>query len=135
MQALKITDSVAVCGQILPEQVSQIAEAGFKVLLNNRPDGEEGGQPSGQEIEAAAQEAGLSYYHLPVTAASFPGDDIETMAALFNDESAPVFAFCRTGTRCANLWIATRLRDEREDALSKIHSLGFDISMASRVVT
>ncbi|MEM8563397.1 MAG: TIGR01244 family sulfur transferase [Pseudomonadota bacterium] len=134
MQAQRINDSVAVCGQIVPEQVAQIAEAGFKVLLNNRPDGEEGGQPSGRDIEAAALEAGLVYYHLPVTAGNFPGADVETMAALFDDESAPVFAFCRTGTRCANLWVVTRPEDEREQSLTAVHALGFDVSMAARAL-
>ena len=54
MKASKLTDTIAVAGQVSPAQVAQIAEAGFKVLVNNRPDGEEAGQPASAQIEAAA---------------------------------------------------------------------------------
>lgn len=132
MKATKITDTIAVSGQISPAQVAQLAEAGFKVLVNNRPDGEEAGQPASDQIEAAAISAGLEYYHLPVTAMDFPGPDAARMATLFDDESRAVFAFCRTGTRCANLWVVTRPVAEQREALARAQSLGFDLGMAAR---
>jgi uncharacterized protein (TIGR01244 family) len=113
--------------------VARIAAAGYKVLVNNRPDGEEPGQPGTAEIAAAALAAGLEYHHLPVTAMDFPGPDVARMARLFDDESRPVFAFCRTGTRCTNLWVATRTGEHRRDAETRALGLGFDLGMASRV--
>ena len=133
MKASKLTDTIAVAGQVSPAQVAQIAEAGFKVLVNNRPDGEDPGQPDSAQIEAAALEAGLEYHHLPVTGMNFPGPDVAQMATLFDDESRPMFAFCRTGTRCANLWVATRTGDERQPAADHARSLGYDLGMAERV--
>ena len=50
MNIVKLTDKLAVSAQISPEDVAQIAAAGFKVLINNRPDGEEGTQASAAEI-------------------------------------------------------------------------------------
>ena len=47
MKIVKLTDTLGVSGQISPEDVADIAAAGYKVLINNRPDGEEGTQPSG----------------------------------------------------------------------------------------
>jgi uncharacterized protein (TIGR01244 family) len=56
------------------------------------------------------------------------------MARLLDDESRPVFAFCRTGTRCTNLWVATRDDDSsRQRAADKALSLGFDLGMAARL--
>ena len=52
MKAVKLTETIAVTGQISPAQVPEIAAAGFKVLVNNRPDGEESGQPDSALIEA-----------------------------------------------------------------------------------
>lgn len=132
MKAVKLTETIAVAGQISPAQVPGIAAAGFKVLVNNRPDGEESGQPDSAEIEAAAAAAGLEYHHLPVTATNFPGPDVARMATLFDDESSPVFAFCRTGTRCTNLWVATRSGDARERAEELARKLGYDLAMAAR---
>lgn len=135
MSYMKLTDTIAVAGQISAEQVSEIAAAGFRVLVNNRPDGEDAGQPAGSEIEAAALAAGLEYHYLPVSGRDFPGPDVERMAMLLDDSSRPVFAFCRTGTRCANLWVVTRDEDAREQAIEHARSMGFDVSMAARALS
>jgi len=132
MKAIRLHDTLTVAGQITPAQVPQIAAAGFRVLVNNRPDGEESGQPSSAEIEAAAVAAGLEYHHLPVTAVNFPGPDVARVEGLFADGVRPVFAFCRTGTRCTNLWVATRGPEERQAAAEWARSLGFDLGMADR---
>jgi uncharacterized protein (TIGR01244 family) len=134
MNVYKLTETVAVSGQIRPEVVPQIAEAGYKVLINNRPDGEEPGQPSNADIAAAAEQAGLEYHYLPVTAMDFPGAGAEQMADFFDDEQRPVFAFCRTGTRCTNLWVITRDVDDQDTAAAHARGIGFDISMAARLL-
>jgi len=134
MNYYKLSDTVAVSGQITPEAVSLIAEAGYQVLINNRPDGEEPGQPSSADIAAAAQQAGIEYHHLPVTAMDFPGAGIDRMADFFDDAGRPVFAFCRSGTRCTNLWVFTREEDARDDAVVYARKLGFDLSMVARAL-
>ena len=78
----------------------------------------------------AAEEAGMSYYHLPVTARDFPDFDFQQMTTLINDSQSPAFAFCRSGTRCTNLWVATRAPDQRETAVAVARQLGYDLSMA-----
>jgi uncharacterized protein (TIGR01244 family) len=133
MNSSSLTETIAVAGQISPTQVAQIAAAGYKVLVNNRPDGEEVGQPTSALIEAAAVAAGLEYHYLPVTAMDFPGPDAAQMATLFDDVTRPVFAFCRTGTRCTNLWVATRSVEERQEAAHRAQALGYDLGMAARV--
>lgn len=134
MNAYKLSDTLAVSGQISAAAVAEIAEAGFKVLINNRPDGEEQGQPASAEIAAAAEEAGMEYHYLPVNGMNFPGDHLQQMADLFDDADRPAFAFCRTGTRCSNLWVLSREPDEREQAAALASKIGFDLSMAARVL-
>ena len=131
MRIVSLADHVAVSQQILPEDIAEIAAAGFKVLINNRPDGEEAGQPADSAIAAAAEMAGIEYYHFPITAMNFPGAGIETMRTLFNNPERPVLAFCRSGTRCANLWVATRDDGQRMEAARSAHSLGYDLSMVA----
>lgn len=133
MKIIKLADHIAVAGQINLEEVARIAGAGYSVLVNNRPDGEEPGQPSSSQFEAAARAAGLEYHHLPVTAMDFPGAGVSQMARLFDDESRPLFAFCRSGTRCTNLWVVTRSREARQAAVERALSLGYDLGMAARV--
>jgi uncharacterized protein (TIGR01244 family) len=134
MNIVKLTDSIGVSAQITPEEVAQIAAAGYKVLINNRPDGEEVGQPSSAAIAAAAAAAGLEYYHMPVTASSFPGPDFDAMTDFLDDLDHPVLAFCRTGTRSTNLWAAGRESAEREQALVIARQLGYDLGMALKFI-
>ncbi|MEM9255412.1 MAG: TIGR01244 family sulfur transferase [Pseudomonadota bacterium] len=132
MNIIKLDDSIGVAAQISPADVSDIAAAGYRVLINNRPDGEEPGQPSAAEIARAAEAEGLEYYHMPVSAMDFPGSDFAAMCDLFDDSESPVLAFCRSGTRCANLWLSSRSPDELQAAASLVQGRGFDLSMAAR---
>ena len=131
MRIVKLTETVAVSGQITAADVAQIADAGYRVLVNNRPDGEVPDQPSNSEIAAAARGAGLEYHYLPVTAKDFPGPGFDRMRDLLSDQSRPVLAFCRSGTRCTNLWIASCDNATRDQARAIAAGLGFDLSMSA----
>jgi len=135
MKIVKLTENVAVSGQITADNVAEIAAAGYKVLINNRPDGEEGGQPASTDIAAAAVAAGLEYHHMPITATSFPGPDFDRMSDLLDDDDRPVLAFCRTGTRCTNLWVASRDAASREQARLHALQLGYDLGLANGAAT
>ncbi|MDZ7782016.1 MAG: TIGR01244 family sulfur transferase [Halioglobus sp.] len=132
MNIVELSDNFAVSAQIAPRDMADIAAAGYKVVVNNRPDGEESGQPSGAEIAAAAEQAGLEYRYMPINHMDFPGPDLEAFAELLEDSDSAVFAYCRSGTRCANLWVASRPPDARERAAATAHALGYDLGMASR---
>src|SRR2546427_2211745 len=67
-----VNDSFSVAWQIAPDDVRAAADQGFKLVINNRPDGEAPGQPSSDEIEAAARAAGLDYVHIPVVGRPSP---------------------------------------------------------------
>ena len=83
-------------------------------------------------IEAACTTAGVLFIRYPVTAMDFPGPDLQGLGALFDDPAHRVLAYCRTGTRCANLWIASRSEDALADAVTVSREIGFDLSMALR---
>jgi uncharacterized protein (TIGR01244 family) len=93
--------------QLTVADVDEAAAQGIRLIVNNRPDGEEPGQPSSAEIEAAARAAGLDYRHIPV-AGAFPAEQVEAMARAI--EQGPVLAYCRSGTRSAFLWALARAR-------------------------
>ena len=99
-----INESISVAPQIAVEQVADIAAAGFKTIVNNRPDDEDAGQPSGDAIRVAAEAAGLKYVAIPVTHAGFSHPQIDAMTQALTDADGPVLAYCRSGTRSCNLW-------------------------------
>lgn len=103
MEVRRITESFSVSPQIAPEDMAALREQGFVLVINNRPDGEELGQPTGAEMAAAAQAAGLDYRAIPV-AGGFSQPQVEAMAEAIEGADGPVFAFCRSGTRSTLLW-------------------------------
>ena len=103
METTTLSDTLAVTGQIRPEELARLAEAGFKSIICNRPDHEEPGQPDFDTVAAAAREHGMEARHIPVDAEH----PVEMQAAAFaralDELPKPVLAYCRTGNRCTKL--------------------------------
>lgn len=103
-----LDETVVVAGQIQPAQMADIAASGVTMIVNNRPDGEEPGQPAAAEIEASARAAGLGYRHIPI-ASRFSDADVHAMSAAIDDAGAgKLVAFCKSGTRSTYLWALAR---------------------------
>lgn len=102
-----LTDAFAVAPQLGPEQMQAVADAGYKSVIINRPDGEGGpDQPTSETVMAAAEAAGLKVAYLPVVSGAMTADDVLRFKALLQDMPAPVLAYCRSGTRCTHLFNA-----------------------------
>ncbi|MFN9451282.1 MAG: TIGR01244 family sulfur transferase [Rubrivivax sp.] len=101
----QIDENVCVAPQLSPEAMEAAAKAGFKSVVNNRPDFEGGAdQPTSAQIEAAALAAGLAYRHLPVSGAFQSEQDAQAMALLLAELPRPLLMFCRSGARSARLY-------------------------------
>ena len=125
----RIDDKMLVAGQIQPEEVAAAAAEGVTMIVNNRPDGEEPGQPAATEIEAAARAAGLDYRHVPV-AGGFSQPQVEAMTDAIAAAEGKLLAFCRSGTRSTFLWALARAQagDDVEELEAKAASAGYDLS-------
>jgi len=107
MNFSKITDNYAVAPQILPEDVTTIAEHGFVAVICNRPDGEDSGQPAVEDIAAACAEAGLAFHHVPFSGRSVPEEAIQEHRRLIEQYDGLVLAYCRSGQRSFVIWQAS----------------------------
>lgn len=122
-----LTDQLSVSTQISPQDVAQAAEAGFCVIIANRPDGEDPGQPDAATLRAAAEAAGLSFVHIPVSGGQFPPDAV----AAFKEASAKgkTLAYCRSGTRCTVLWALGKPNGlSADEVISRAAGAGYDIA-------
>ena len=131
MPIFQLTETLSVAAQVTPQDIPNIAAQGFSTVVCNRPDGEVPDQASMDAIEAACNDANLIFVRYPVDALNFPGPDLEGLGELFDDAGQRVLAYCRTGTRCANLWVATRSEEERQAAIQVARDIGFDLSMVT----
>ena len=124
-----LNDRVAVAPQIAPEDLPAIKAAGYVAVINNRPDGEEPGQPTGAAIARAAEAAGLTYHAVPV-AGPMGQAELDATAAALSAADGPVLAFCRSGTRSCNLWALAAAQAGRDPALiaAQAGAAGYDLS-------
>lgn len=110
LSVTRLDADVCVSPQLEPAAMQALADAGFKSVINNRPDLEGGpSQPTSAEIEAAATAAGLQYVHLPVQPAFQSPEQIARFAELLQTLPRPILAFCRSGARSTKLYQAARL--------------------------
>ncbi|WP_286799402.1 MULTISPECIES: TIGR01244 family sulfur transferase [Acinetobacter] len=111
-----MSENVGFAGQIGPEHVDQVAEKGFKSIINNRPDMEGGSeQPTSAQIEESARNVGLDYVYQPVVAGQITELDVRTFANHYNELPKPILMFCRTGNRSNNLYQLAKQMDLLED--------------------
>ena len=129
MDIKKIDKEISVSPQIAPSDLQALAEAGFKAVICNRPDGEGNDQPLFHEIEEAAQAAGLSAHYLPVETGKVGDEDAEHFGELLDSLPKPVLAYCRSGTRSVTLWSLSRGgKLPLPDILSASSDAGYDMS-------
>jgi uncharacterized protein (TIGR01244 family) len=99
------TNLFGTLGQIDSSNLAEIAQLGYKSVINNRPDFEEGPhQPRNAEIQAEAEKLGLSYAFLPVIPGAITPEQVVEMARLLKTMPEPILAFCRSGARSTNLY-------------------------------
>jgi uncharacterized protein (TIGR01244 family) len=125
-----LNESIAVAPQIAPDDIAAIKAAGYVAIVNNRPDDEEPGQPSGEAIRQAAEAAGLSYHAIPVTHAGFSHPQLDAMTRALVEADGPVLAYCRSGTRSCNLWALAAAKAGRNPALlaTQAGAAGYDLT-------
>jgi uncharacterized protein (TIGR01244 family) len=109
LPARSLTPVFSVAPQLTPAAMALAAAAGFRSVINNRPDFEHGpDQPTSAELEAAARAAGLRYEHLPVDGGYQSPQEIAAFARLLAELPQPILAFCRSGARSTRLYLAAQ---------------------------
>lgn len=129
LETKRINDQVSVAGQITAADVPALKAAGFTTIINNRPDAESPEQPGGDEIAAAAREAGLAYHHIPLGREGVSPDMVEKTRVALEGSDGAVLAFCRSGTRSTTLWALSQAgKRPASEIISSAASAGYDIS-------
>ena len=129
----RLDEHVSVAGQVDPAQVPSLAASGVTLIVNNRPDGEDPGQPTSAELEAAARAAGIGYRHIPVSGGISP-DQVAAMRQALEGTEGQVLAFCRVGMRSAFLWALARASagEDPETLVRAGAEAGYDLSPIRR---
>lgn len=118
-----------VSGQIQPADVSGLRSSGFSMLICNRPDGEEPGQPAVADIQAAAEAEGLQFRYIPISRGIGPADS-DAMCDALDAADGNVLAYCRSGNRSALTWAVARRAQGAplDDIRNAVAAAGYDPS-------
>ena len=136
MTIRQLDEKTLVSGQLAPAEIAALADRGITVLVNNRPDFEEPGQPLAADIEAAAEAAGIAYRFVPIIRGIGPADVECMQQAMHEAGDGKLLAFCRSGTRSA-LACALAQREDgaaAEDVERKLAEAGFDSGPISHLL-
>jgi sulfide:quinone oxidoreductase len=129
MKFAKINNELTVSDQITIEDLKEIQAQGYKTIFCNRPDQESEGQLAFSVIEKEAQSIGIKAIHQPVIGGQISDDDISQFGSSFELAQKPVFAYCRTGTRCSTLWALSHAKKMPiDEILNKTQIAGYDLS-------
>lgn len=128
MKAVRLTPNISVAPQLNEQDLAEAAAAGFKTIINNRPDGEDPGQPGSEDLAAAAKRLGLAYRHIPVISGQLSNDQVEAFRAAVTEGEKPALAFCRSGTRSTIIWaLAASDRLSPSEILQTASEAGYNL--------
>lgn len=127
----QVADRVFVSPQITEDDIAEAAADGFTLIINNRPDGEEPGQPANETLQSVANDKGLAWATAQITSGQPGMDAIEAMAGALNGEDGKVLAYCRSGTRSCMLWAMAEAMTgtlSTGEILNRAQGAGYDMS-------
>ena len=132
----QLDDKTLVAGQLTPDQVADLKAQGVTMLVNNRPDNEDAGQPLSTDMEAAARAAGLEYRHIPIRFGIGPSDVEAMRKAMHAAGDGKLLAYCRAGNRSTLAWAVARAEDcaDPEELKDCAEAAGFSLGPVAHLL-
>jgi uncharacterized protein (TIGR01244 family) len=127
---ISITPSFAVTGALQPDDFAAAAEAGFRSVLSNLPEGESAAHLTAAEEARLAAQTGLGFAHVPATKHDVLSEPVvDGVANALSVLPAPVLAHCASGLRSAVAWAAAAVRGQPVDCvLKRLAAAGFNLT-------
>lgn len=118
MEIRPLTDTYAVSPQIAPEDLPAIKAAGYKLVIDNRPDAEIPADWHTDPMRIAVEAAGLAFVANPVIGGALTMDNVVAQRAAIDAAEGPVLAYCASGNRSSVVWaLANAGKLEIEDLI------------------
>lgn len=124
-----LAPGLGVSPQVDAATIAAAKAAGYRAIINNRPDREEPGQPPSAALEAQVRAAGLAYHHIPVVPGAYSDADIDAFREAMAACDGPALAFCRSGMRATALWaLAQAGKLSTDEILREAATCGYDLT-------
>jgi sulfide:quinone oxidoreductase len=90
MNFARLSDRYFVAAQIQPADIESFAEQGFTIVICNRPDGEDPGQPPAESIREACENHGIEFHMIPMSGRWVSEDTVDRFLEVLRSSSGPV---------------------------------------------
>jgi uncharacterized protein (TIGR01244 family) len=117
MDIRPLTDGYAVSPQIAAEEATEIAAAGFKTVICNRPDGEVPPEFQADAIRAAVEAAGMTFLENPVVGGAITPENVAEQGDAIAGQTGPILAYCASGNRSSIVWALSQAAARPVDEL------------------
>ncbi len=95
---------VSVAGQMTTDKFQQLIQAGFKSVIVNRPDQEQGNTVSVAQLRQIAEQSQVSVIYQPILSGKISQTDVTEFAKYYNELTKPILMICRSGSRSSILF-------------------------------
>ncbi|MEY4285431.1 MAG: TIGR01244 family phosphatase [Betaproteobacteria bacterium] len=135
METQFLTPELSVAAQISVADLAGLAQAGFKSIICNRPDGEAADQTAFDDIAKAAVALGLHARFLPAETGKVSDEQGAAFGKLMDELPKPILAYCRSGMRSTTLWaLASAGKLPLPSILNAAERAGYDLNgLAHRI--
>ena len=95
---------VSIAGQMTTDKFQQLIKAGFKSVIVNRPDQEQGNTVSVAQLRQIAEQSQVSVIYQPILSGKISQTDVIEFAKYYNELPKPILMVCRSGSRSSILF-------------------------------
>lgn len=95
---------VSVAGQMTTDKFQQLIKDGFKSVIVNRPDQEQGNTVSVAQLRQIAEQSQVSVIYQPILSGKISQTDVTEFAKYYNELPKPILMVCRSGSRSSVLF-------------------------------
>lgn len=131
-QQMQINEQITVGGQPSEGEFKQLAQDGFRTVVNLRTEGEED-QPLSPTAEGEkVREVGMQYVHFPVSKDKMSPELEDEFRQRLPSFDTPVFVHCASGKRAGAFVVMDKAINEGwsgEDTLKKAEEMGFECNV------
>lgn len=128
MDIRPLTPTYAVSPQIDPSDLPAIKAAGYRVIIDNRPDGEISSDLHSEKMKAAAEALGLEFVINPLVPGNIGEAQVEAQSRAMAEADGPVFAYCASGNRCSIVWaLAHKGRMPADELIATPARFGYNL--------
>ena len=128
MKLAVLTPNVTALGQPSVDDISKLAERGYRSIIGNRPENEADDQPKWLDLKAAAAANGMDAVQIPVVMGEISDEQVDAFRQALERLPKPIAVFCRSGTRSALMWaLANQANLTADERIAIAASEGYDL--------